>query len=74
MLLRGVGQQHSHDDVVAYCKSHILVGEVVIGLRVRRGDYVHGATAEAETKEPLGRFVKIAGKCQALIEPGVRGP
>lgn len=58
MLLRGVAQDHSHDDVVTLCKSHILVGEVVVGLSERRGDYLHGAMAEPKTKESLGRFVK----------------
>ncbi len=74
MLLRGVAQHHSHDDVVTLCKIHILVGEVVVGLSVRRGDYVLGATTEPKSKEPLGRFVKVAGKCQTFIERGVGGP
>ena len=34
MLLRGVPRDHSHDDVVTFCESHILVGEVVVGLGV----------------------------------------
>ena len=34
MLLRGVRRDHSHDDVVTFCESHILVGEVVVGLGV----------------------------------------
>ena len=38
MLLRGVPRDHSHDDVVAFCESHILVGEVVVGLGEHRGD------------------------------------
>ncbi len=74
MLLRGVAQEHSHDDVVTFCESHILVGEVVVGLSVRRSDYVRGAATEPKTKEPLGRLVKVAGKCQTLIERGVGGP
>ncbi len=40
MLLRGVPRDHSHDDGVTFCESHILVGEVVVGLGERRGDYV----------------------------------
>ena len=46
MLLRGVPRDHSHDDVVTFCESHILVGEVVVGLGERRGDYVPGAATE----------------------------
>jgi len=74
MLLRCVAQHHSHDDIVTLCESHILVGKVVVGLDERRGDYVHGATTEPKTKEPLGRFIKVAGKCQTFIERGVGRP
>ena len=74
MLLRGVPRGHSHDDVVTFCESHILVGEVVVGLGERRGDYVPGAATEHETKEPLGCFVSVAGKYQTFIERGVGGP
>ncbi len=73
MLLRGIPRAHSHDDVVMFCESHILVGEVVVGLGECRGNYVLGAATEHKTKEPLGRLVKIAGKCQTFIERGVGG-
>ena len=39
MLLRSVPRGHPHDDVVTFCESHILVGEVVVGLSECRGDY-----------------------------------
>ena len=74
MLLRGVPQDHSHDDVVTFCESHILVGEVVVGLGERRGDYVLRPATEHKTKEPLGCFVNVAGKFQTFIERGVGSP
>ncbi len=74
MLLRGVHTDHSHDDVVTFCESHILVGEVVVGLGECRGDYVLGAATEPKTKETLSCFVSVAGKCQTFIERGVGGP
>ncbi len=74
MLLRRVAQDHSYDDVITFCESHILVGEVVARLSERRGDYMRGVTTEPKTKEPLGRFVKVAGTCQTFIECGVGGP
>ncbi len=74
MLLRGVHTDHSHDDVVTFCKSHILVGEVVVRLEERRGDYVPGVTTEHKMKEPLGCLVKVVGTCQTFIERGVGGP
>ena len=74
MLLRGVRQGHPHDDVVTFRESHILVGEVVVGLGERRGGYVRGTATEHKTKEPLGCFVDVAGKCQTFIERGVGGP
>ena len=74
MLLRGVPRDHSHDDVVTFCKGHILVGEVVVGLGERSGDYVRSSATEHKTKEPLGCFVTVAGKCQTFIERGVGGP
>ena len=74
MLLGGVGREHPNDDVVTFCESHVLVGEVVIGLSIRRGDYVLGAATEHKTKETLGRFVKVAGKCQTFIERWISGP
>lgn len=74
MLLRGIAQDHSHEDVVALCKSHILVGEIVVGMSERRGNYMRGATAEPKTKKSLGRFVKVTGKCQTFIDRGVGGP
>ena len=74
MLLRGVAREHSHDDVVTFCESHILVGEVVVGLGERRGDYLPDAATEHKTKESLGCFVRVAGKCQTFIERGVGGP
>ena len=74
MLLRSVSRDHSHDDVVTFCESHILVGEVVVGLGERRRDYVAGAPTEHKMHEPLGCFVKVAGKCQTFIERGVGGP
>ena len=40
----------------------------------RRGDDVPGAATEHKTKEPLGCFVNVAGKCQTFIECGVGGP
>ena len=43
MLLRSVPQEHSHDHVVTFCESHMLVGEIVVGLGERCGDYVAGA-------------------------------
>ncbi len=55
MLLGGVPSEHSHDDVFTFCESHILVGEVVVGLGERRGDYVIGAATEPKTKEPLAQ-------------------
>ena len=73
-MIRGVPQSHSHDDVVTFCESHILEGEVVVGLGERRGDYVPGAGTEHKTKEPLGCFVNVAGTCQTFIECGVGGP
>ena len=74
MLLGGVARKHPNDDVVTLCESHILVGEVVVGLGKCRGDYVRGAATEHKTKEPLGCFVNVAGKCQTFIERGVGGP
>ncbi len=74
MLLRGVRRDHSHDDVVTFCESHILEGEVVVGLGERRGDYVPGAATKHKTKEPLGCFVNVVGKCQTFIERWVGGP
>ncbi len=74
MLLGGVAREHPNDDVVTLCESHILVGEVVVGLGERRGDYVPGAATEHKAKEPLGCFVNVAGKCQTFIERGVGGP
>jgi hypothetical protein len=74
MLLRGVGTDHSHDDVVTLSESNILVGEVVVGLSERRGDYVCGAATEHKTKESLGYFVSVPGKCQTFIERGIGGP
>ncbi len=74
MLLRGVPRDHSHDDVVTFCESHILVREVVVGLSERRGDYVRGAATEHKMKEPLGCLVKVAGTRQTFIERGVGGP
>ncbi len=74
MLLGGVGRVHPNDDVVTFCESHILVGEVVVGLGERRGEYVLGAATEHKTEESLGNFVSIAGKCQTFIERGVGGP
>ena len=74
MLLPGVARDHCQYDVVAFCESHILVGEVVVGLGERRGDYLPGAATEHKTKESLGCFVKVAGKCQTFIERGVGGP
>ena len=74
MLLRGVPADHSHDDVVTFCESHILVGEIVVGLDVRRGENLRYPATEHKTKEPLGYFVSVAGKCQTFIERGVGGP
>ena len=74
MLLGGVAREHSNDDVVTLCESHILVGEVVVGLGKRRGDYVRGAATEHKTKEPLSCFVNVVGKRQTFIEPGVGSP
>ncbi len=74
MLLGGVGREHPNDDVVTLCEGYVLVGEVVVGLGERRGDYVRGAATEHKTHEPLGCFVKVAGKCQTFIERGVGGP
>ena len=74
MLLRSVAREHSHDDVVTFCESHILVGEVVVGLGERRGDYLPGAATEHKTKESLGCLVRVVGKCQTFIERGVGGP
>ena len=74
MLLRSVPREHSHDDVVTFCESHMLIAEVVVGLNECRGDYVRGAATEHKTKESFGRFVKVAGKYQTFIERGVGGP
>ena len=74
MSLRGVARDHSHDDIVTFCEGYVLVGEVVVGLGERRGDYVPGAATEHKTKEPLSCFVEVAGKCQTVIERGVGGP
>ncbi len=74
MLLGGVVREHPNDDVVTLCESHILVGEVVVGLGERRGDYVPGAATEHKTKEPLGCLVNVAGKHQTFIDRGVGGP
>ena len=74
MLLRGVTRDHSYDDVVTFCESHILVGEVVVGLGERHGDYVPGAATEHKTKESISCFVKVAGICQTFIEREVGGP
>ncbi len=74
MLLGGVGREHPNDDVVTLCESHILVGEVVVGLDERRGDYVPGAATEHEAEETLSCFVDVAGKCQTFIKRGVGGP
>ena len=74
MLLGGVGREHPHDDVVTFCESHMLVGEVVVGLGERRGNYVPGAATEHKTKEPLGCFVSVSRKYQTFIERGVGGP
>ena len=71
MLLRGVSQGHSHDDIVTFCESHILVGEVVVGLGERRGDYVLGAATEPKTKEPLGCFVSVASKSRPSSNVGL---
>ena len=74
MLLGGVAREHPNDHVVTLCERHILVGEVVVGLGKRRGDYVPSAATEHESKESLGCFVNVAGKCQTFIERGVGGP
>ena len=74
MLLRGVPQEHSHDDLITFCESHMLVGEIVVGLGERRGDYVPGPGTEPNMKELLGGLVKVAGTCQTFIERGVGGP
>ena len=52
MLFGGVGREHPNDDVVTLCEGYVLVGEVVVGLGERRGDYVPGAATEHKTKEP----------------------
>ena len=74
MLLPGVRQDHSHDEIVTFCESHILVREVVVGLGERCSDYGFGAATEHKTKKPLGCLVSVAGKCQTFIERGVGGP
>ena len=74
MPLGGVRRGHSHDDVVTFRERHMLVGEVVVGLGERRGDYVPGAATEHKTKEPLGCGVSVAGKRQTFIERGVGSP
>ena len=74
MLLRGVPQDHAHDDVFTFCERHALVGDIVVGLGKRPGEYLLDAATEHETKEPLGYFVSVAGKRQAFIERGVGGP
>ena len=74
MLLGGVAQEHPNDDVVTFREGHILVGEVVVGLDERRGDYVPGAATKHKTEEPLGCFVGVAGKRQPLFKRGVGGP
>ncbi len=74
MLLGGVAREHPNDDVVTLCESHILVGEVVVGLGKRRRDYLRGVASEHETKEPLGCFINVARKCQTFIQRGVGGP
>ena len=42
----------------------------MVGPVERRGDYVPGAATEHKTKEPLGCFVNVSGKCQTFIERG----
>ncbi len=74
MLLGGVARDHPNSDVVTFCEGYVLVGEVVVGLGERRGDYLPGAATKHEAEEPLSRFVKVAGKCQTFIERGFSGP
>ncbi len=74
MLLGGVGQEHSNDDVVTLCKGYVLVGEVVVGLGKCRRDYVLRAAAEPKTKEALRYFVDAAGKRQTFVERWVGSP
>ena len=73
MLLGGVIREHPNDDVVTLCESHMLVGEIVVRLGKRRGDYLRGAATKQKTKEPLGCFVNVAGKYQTFVERGVGG-
>ena len=74
MLLRGIPRDHSHDDVVTFCESHILVGEVVVGLDVFLRENLRYPATEHETKETLSCLVNVAGKYQTFIERGVGGP
>ena len=55
-------------------KSHVLVGQVMIWLEKCLRDYVFGAAAEHEVKEPFSRLVEIASKNQTLIYSGLGGP
>ena len=74
MLLGGVPREHSHDDVFTFCESHILVGEVVVGLDVCRGENLRYPATEHKTKETLSCLVNVAGKSQTFIERRVGGP
>jgi hypothetical protein len=73
MLLRGEHTDHTYDDVVTFCESHVLVREVVAGLEECRSDYILGAWTEPKMKEPLGCLVKVADTGQTFVELGLGG-
>jgi hypothetical protein len=46
----------------------------VVGLGKSCSDYVPSPPTKHEAKEPLSRFIEIAGKCQTIIKRGIGGP
>ena len=73
MLLRGEARDHPDDGVVSLREGNVLVGEIVIGLGESRGDNVSDVASEHDPKEPLSRFVEVAGECQTIAQRGVGG-
>ena len=54
-------------------KGYVLVGEIMVGLEVCRGDNVRDSATEHETEEALGCLVEVASKHQTFIEGGLGG-
>jgi hypothetical protein len=46
MLFDGVARSHSNDGFIAFSKDRILVREIVVGLGVRRSDYIRSSSPQ----------------------------